>query len=103
MALALYHFGNAGLLYPGFGFIQHVVAVLQGQFGAFAVQFCQLVQQLLAAAQANVAGQVRFGRITLFVQNVQQHQGCIHMPAGPRGIITHRRGCPGTVDTGHDS
>ena len=103
MALALYHFGNAGLLYPRFGFIQHVVAVLQGQFGAFPVKVCQLVQQVLPATQPDATSQVRFRGVALFIQNVQQHQRCFHVPAGPGGVITHRGGCPGTVDTGHYS
>ena len=103
MTLALYHFGNAGLLYPRFGFIQHVVAVLQGQFGALPVKVCQLVQQVLPATQPDAASQVRFRGVALFIQNVQQHQRCFHVPAGPGGVITHRGGCPGTVDTGHYS
>ena len=78
VALALDHLTDAGFGDALLRLIQHVMAMFQGQLGAFAVQLCQILEELFTTAQTNIACQIRLCRVTLFIKDVQQHHGGFH-------------------------
>ena len=99
---AFFDFADACLLQPECSFFQHMVAMLESQLCPLAIQLSQFIQKMLSAPQANISGQVRLCRITLFIKYMQQGQRHIHILAGPGSVITYRRCSTGAINAGYN-
>ncbi|MCY1358663.1 hypothetical protein D9M69_452050 [compost metagenome] len=77
---------------PLLGGGEHDAPLLQGQLASFFVKRSELIEQMLAAAQTNVAAQIGRGRILALIQHMQKGQRGVEALAGPGCVITNGRG-----------
>ena len=80
---------------------EHQAALLHGDFVPLLIEAGQLFEQVLAAAQADIAGQVGADRVLHLVEYVQQGQRRGQALAGPGGVIADRGGGLRAIDSSH--
>ncbi len=80
---------------------EHQAALLQGDPMALLIETGQLFEQMLAAAQADIAGQVGADRVLHVIEYVQQGQRRGQALAGPGRVIADCSGGLRTIDTSH--
>lgn len=103
MPLAADRFGNA----IGAGTfkrrVEHQPTLFTHQLGALFIELGELLQQILAAAETDVAGKISAARIMRQFEHVQQHKWRAEGFRGPGSVVAHRRSGPGPIDAGYDA